>query len=202
MLAERVGFEPTLRCRKPDFESGAIDHSATSPVWIEADDYIQSAIYQMRVGALPQSLSFPTDILAPAPVESSPSPKGVPIELPVSVHELFKKSLLLAATTWQGRLDGARTEPEIVMIAREFTATLEPREVAMLPARCQPGKFFDANDVTGYAFVLINSECADESESARLVKRLSIFFSAASIRLAQILSVHPANAQDSRRSAA
>ena len=31
-LAERVGFEPTLRqYRKPDFESGAFDHSATSP---------------------------------------------------------------------------------------------------------------------------------------------------------------------------
>ena len=32
ILAERVGFEPTLRHnRKPDFESGAFDHSATSP---------------------------------------------------------------------------------------------------------------------------------------------------------------------------
>src|SRR5678815_3787175 len=31
-LAERVGFEPTSRCnREPDFESGAFDHSATSP---------------------------------------------------------------------------------------------------------------------------------------------------------------------------
>ena len=33
-MAERVGFEPTLRHnRKPDFESGAFDHSATSPEW-------------------------------------------------------------------------------------------------------------------------------------------------------------------------
>jgi hypothetical protein len=32
MLAERVGFEPTVRHnRTPDFESGAFDHSATSP---------------------------------------------------------------------------------------------------------------------------------------------------------------------------
>ena len=30
-VAERVGFEPTLRFRKPHFECGAIDHSATSP---------------------------------------------------------------------------------------------------------------------------------------------------------------------------
>jgi hypothetical protein len=32
VLAERVGFEPTVRInRTPDFESGAFDHSATSP---------------------------------------------------------------------------------------------------------------------------------------------------------------------------
>ena len=32
-LVERVGFEPTSRYdREPDFESGAFDHSATSPV--------------------------------------------------------------------------------------------------------------------------------------------------------------------------
>jgi hypothetical protein len=36
-LAERVGFEPTLRHnRKPDFESGAFDHSATSPLFLNA----------------------------------------------------------------------------------------------------------------------------------------------------------------------
>ena len=31
LLAERVGFEPTVPCGTPDFESGTIDHSATSP---------------------------------------------------------------------------------------------------------------------------------------------------------------------------
>ena len=32
-LAERVGFEPTVRSyRTPDFESGAFDHSATFPI--------------------------------------------------------------------------------------------------------------------------------------------------------------------------
>ena len=32
VLAERVGFEPTVPCSTPDFESGTIDHSATSPL--------------------------------------------------------------------------------------------------------------------------------------------------------------------------
>ena len=30
-MAEREGFEPPIRCRIPDFESGAFDHSAISP---------------------------------------------------------------------------------------------------------------------------------------------------------------------------
>ncbi len=30
-LAEREGFEPSVPCSTPDFESGTIDHSATSP---------------------------------------------------------------------------------------------------------------------------------------------------------------------------
>jgi hypothetical protein len=33
ILAERVGFEPTVPCGTPDFESGTFGHSATSPVW-------------------------------------------------------------------------------------------------------------------------------------------------------------------------
>ena len=33
-LAERVGFEPTVPCGTPDFESGTFDHSATSPVLV------------------------------------------------------------------------------------------------------------------------------------------------------------------------
>ena len=31
LVAEREGFEPPLGCPKPDFESGAFDHSAISP---------------------------------------------------------------------------------------------------------------------------------------------------------------------------
>ena len=30
-MAERVGFEPTVPCGTPDFESGTFGHSATSP---------------------------------------------------------------------------------------------------------------------------------------------------------------------------
>ena len=33
-LAERVGFEPTVTCATPDFESGTFGHSATSPAFV------------------------------------------------------------------------------------------------------------------------------------------------------------------------
>ena len=32
-MAESEGFEPPLGCPKPDFESGAFDHSANSPLF-------------------------------------------------------------------------------------------------------------------------------------------------------------------------
>ena len=32
VLAERKGFEPPVPCGTSDFESDAIDHSATSPI--------------------------------------------------------------------------------------------------------------------------------------------------------------------------
>src|SRR4051812_8101934 len=51
-LAEREGFEPPVRFRTTDFESAAIDHSATSPV-IERVDFI-------RFGKL--ALSQPADL--------------------------------------------------------------------------------------------------------------------------------------------
>ena len=46
-LAERVGFEPTVPCSTPDFESGTIDHSATSPgsVFVEVQLYRFSRIF-------------------------------------------------------------------------------------------------------------------------------------------------------------
>ena len=46
-MAERVGFEPTMtETAIPDFESGAFDHSATSPR--EAQLYPQAPLNRSR----------------------------------------------------------------------------------------------------------------------------------------------------------
>ena len=38
-MAESEGFEPPIRCRIPDFESGAFDHSANSPRTADYTDF-------------------------------------------------------------------------------------------------------------------------------------------------------------------
>ena len=42
LLAEEVGFEPTVLCSTPDFESGTFGRSATLPTW---DRFYADAIH-------------------------------------------------------------------------------------------------------------------------------------------------------------
>src|SRR5690606_11900127 len=85
LLAERVGFEPTVRRRRtPDFESGAFDHSATSPVGRESYGAGgRDSSWQGRPARL---------------VGSSQPPQATPmaeILVPVSYGELLDKIAIL-----------------------------------------------------------------------------------------------------------
>jgi hypothetical protein len=104
--------------------------------------------------------------------------------------------------SWQDNLDTAATEGEVVSIAKDFIAQFSPREIEDLPQLCRPGKFFEANDVTSFAFALVRQEC-DDPDTAELLHRLASFFANASIRLSQIMA-RPStseNEADSRQSA-
>ena len=46
-MAEKEGFEPSVPCGTPDFESGTFDHSATSPGAGQLEDGI---LLQLRAG--------------------------------------------------------------------------------------------------------------------------------------------------------
>ncbi len=92
------------------------------------------------------------------------------------------------SVSWQDRLDDASDVHDIVEIARDFLATWDRFEIAALPEACHPGKIFDANDVTTYAFQLVSHECkGDSEETEALLHRMASFFSNASVRLSQIL---------------
>ena len=106
----------------------------------------------------------------------------------------------VTTVTWQGRLNNATHQGEVVGIARDFVAQFDYAQVAGLPAECRPGKLVDANDVASYAFTLVQYCTGGDTEGAVLVEKLAAFFSHASLRLARILS-DAGSADDSRLSA-
>jgi hypothetical protein len=109
--------------------------------------------------------------------------------LPMSIHQLFNnRAPRMPVLTWQRRLQEAHDERDVVVIARDFVATFGPDEIGRITEPWRPGKFFDANDITSYAFLLVRHDCEHQPRSAPVVHRLADFFSEASIRLSQILA--------------
>jgi len=102
-------------------------------------------------------------------------------------HFRRKSDPRLAPVTWQQKLDLADSEDEVVGVVRDYVATLDPGEVALLPAALRPGKMLVANDVASYALDLVRYDCDETHGVAVLVHRLAAFFSHASIRLSEIL---------------
>ena len=89
--------------------------------------------------------------------------------------------------SWQDRLDLAATEPEVVEVARDYLASLDPFEIAQLTERCRPRKLFDASDIASYAFDLAR-EHTEEPPPSGLVHRMAALFVHANIRLSRILA--------------
>lgn len=94
----------------------------------------------------------------------------------------------MAAVSWQESLGLARSEQDVVRIARDFVASLNPYEVAQLPAPCKPGKFFNAEDITAFAFEVVRYRCEDKEQTRELVHKIAAFFSHASTCLSRIMA--------------
>lgn len=103
------------------------------------------------------------------------------------------------SVSWQDRLDDAGNIHDIVEIARDFLATWDRHEIAALPEPCRPGKIFDANDVTSYAFQLMQHGCAGVAGASPLMHKMASFFSNASVRCTQILASSGQDAGDASR---
>jgi hypothetical protein len=87
---------------------------------------------------------------------------------------------------WEEKVDLADNESEVIQVARDYMAKLEPWEIAHLPVSCQPRKLMNANDVSEYAFDLMCYE-RDNELTGPLLQRLSCFYSRAAIRLSQLM---------------
>jgi hypothetical protein len=119
----------------------------------------------------------------------------------MSVHQIHPREKLPMTVSWQGRLDSATTEAEVVDIVRDFMATISPYEIARLPEHCRPRKVVDASDITSYAFLIVRHHCDDVVGTARVAHKLASFFTSASIRLAHIMAAPQHVDDESRRSA-
>ncbi|MEP7070046.1 MAG: hypothetical protein ABI789_12430 [Usitatibacter sp.] len=106
----------------------------------------------------------------------------------------------MATVTWHTLIDEAGTEHDVVDVVKDFVAGLDRIEIFDLPEECRPGKFFDANDITSYAFVLAKHDCGD-ARASQTLHNLALFFSEASIRLSKILSDSNVSQDDTRHSA-
>jgi hypothetical protein len=102
--------------------------------------------------------------------------------------------------SWSQRLDLAEREADVVAIARDYLASLDPFEVATLPERCKPRKLFDATDIASYAFDLARQH-TEEPPAAALVHRMAALFVHANIRLSQILASSNDELGDARETA-
>ena len=107
----------------------------------------------------------------------------------------------MSAVSWKESLELAATEQDVVRLARDFVASLEPADIARLPQVCRPGKFFDAVDITAFAFDVVRYECADHEPLSQLVHRIAAFFSQAATRLSQIMASSNDPLEEEARSA-
>lgn len=88
--------------------------------------------------------------------------------------------------SWPGRLDLAMSEAEVIEVARDYLASLDPFEVDRLPDPCKPRKLFEADDIASYAFDLMSCDCP--AASLAVVNRVAAFFAHANGRLACLLA--------------
>ena len=96
-------------------------------------------------------------------------------------------SIPQAAVDWQQRLWLSRSPEAVIDLVREHVATVSREDFYSLPPTCRPVRIDNAEDVARYAFYLVSERCGSRHSTSAL-HRLASFFSAASTRLAQLMT--------------
>jgi hypothetical protein len=92
---------------------------------------------------------------------------------------------------WEDEIDRAQSAAEVIVLARDFVASLDDFEIAQLPASCKPRNFASASDITSYAFDLLSYEITTNDGTAKVIFKLAAFFAYASNRLARFHAPSP-----------
>lgn len=105
---------------------------------------------------------------------------------PVPRYDDAEARLALSGIGWQGRLNEATDELEVLGVVKDHIARLSPEELARLPATLRPPRLVDADDVSAYALLLARQQHL--GETSEVLDKLARFATNASLRLSQILA--------------
>jgi len=91
-------------------------------------------------------------------------------------------------TSWFAQIDRAKSIPETLSVARDYVAGLSPKELAMLPENCRPGRLRDAQDIETLHAFLVESYRESRATGPELetLQRLTSFMVRVSIRLSEL----------------
>ena len=87
---------------------------------------------------------------------------------------------------WQNRIQDALCKDDVVAVCREYLAGHTPLEIEELPPACRPAELDVPEDVNRYAINLIRHLGIGERATERALNRMSVFFTKAALRLAQV----------------
>ena len=87
---------------------------------------------------------------------------------------------------WQHRIQDALCKDDVVAVCREYLAGHTPLEMEELPPTCRPAELAVPEDVNRYAITLIRHLGIGERATERALHRMSVFFTTAALRIAQV----------------
>jgi 3-deoxy-D-arabino-heptulosonate 7-phosphate (DAHP) synthase len=90
---------------------------------------------------------------------------------------------------WLARVREARTRDDVVRTARDFVAQLTRTDLDRLPVECRPGAIASEADLQEYALQLARHHA--HGDAARMIMKISAFFSSAAARLAELAKSVP-----------
>jgi hypothetical protein len=102
---------------------------------------------------------------------------------------------------WQGHLNEASTQDEVVTLCNQFLSVWSGDDLGQLPAACQPKGVIDLEDVSPYALVLMAHLDFEDHAGSPMLSRMADFFVKAALRLGEIADSRvqaPAGAQNPR----
>lgn len=92
----------------------------------------------------------------------------------------------MSGTGWQAHLNESSTQAQIIAVCNQFVTMWTREELAELPEGCRPKDVIALEEVNPYAVKLVLELGDRDDTTARVMHRMSAFFTKAALRLAEL----------------